>query len=340
MATFTPIKNQKQTKGALLGTMLYIIDRRKTTHEGQSLVSGFNCSAYTSYLEMMTTKQQYRKTDKRQFFQFVQSFPEDTDLTPQEVHQIGLELAARQFPDYEVLVATHCDTDNLHNHLLVNSVSFKTGKKLHQNHDDLVQHRKINDKICLSHGQPVLESYQKGQKKKRALAGEYRAAERGASWKFTLIRAIEDALLYSSDRESFIQNMEYEGYKVQWSDSRKYITYTCPTGMKCRDNKLHDETYLKENLERLFTYRAEHGFIPLTPEPPEGWLGQLEQAGCFTENLISLGKNLESVGDVPAPLAPPTWTDSKQRQREALKKLAQGHKLQSEQEQEYVQHLR
>lgn len=57
MATFTPIKNQKQTKGALLGTMLYAINKRKTTYDGQSLVSGFNCSTYTAYLEMMTTKQ-------------------------------------------------------------------------------------------------------------------------------------------------------------------------------------------------------------------------------------------------------------------------------------------
>lgn len=332
MATLTPIKNKKQTKGALLGTMLYAINAKKTTYEGQSLVSGFNCSTYTAYLEMMTTKQQYRKTDKQQFFQFVQSFPEDTSLTPQEVHQIGLELASRQFPDYEVLVATHCDTDNLHNHLLVNSVSFKTGKKLHQNHDDLVRHRQVNDEICMAHGQPVLESYQKGQKKKRAMAGEYRAAERGESWKFTLIKAIEEALLYSTDRESFIQNMEYEGYKVQWSDTRKYVTYTCPNGMKCRDNKLHDETYLKENLEKLFDYRQATGFVPLTPEPPEGWLGQLEQGGQLAKNLISLGKNAESMGDVPPSPLPRTWSDSKQKQREARKKLVQGHKLQSEQE--------
>lgn len=337
MATFTPIKNQKQTKGALLGTMLYAINAKKTTYEGQSLVSGFNCNTYTAYLEMVTTKQQYRKTDKQQFFQFVQSFPEDTNLTPQEVHQIGLEFAARQFSDFEVLVATHTDTDNLHNHLLVNSVSFKTGKKLHQNHDDLVQHRRVNDKICMAHGQPVLESYHKGQKKKRALAGEYRAAERGESWKFTLIKAIEDALLYSPDWESFIQNMEYEGYKVQWSDSRKYITYTCPNGMKCRDNKLHDETYLKENLEKLFAYRQASGFVPLTPEPPEGWLRQMEKTEKLSGDLISLGQNLESVSDAPSPLTPPSWTDSKQKQREARKKLAQGHKLQSEQEQEYSQ---
>jgi len=104
--------------------------------------------------------------------------------------------------------------------------------------------------------------------------------------------------------------------------------------MKCRDNKLHDETYLKENLEKLFEYRAEHGFTPLTPEPLEGWLGQVEKAEKLSGDLISLGKNLESVGDAPPPLTSHSWTDSKQKQREARKKLAQGHKLQREQEQE------
>ena len=334
MATFTPIKNKKQTKSALLGTMLYCVDARKTAHQGRSLVGGINCSVYTAYLEMLTTKQQFRKTDGQQFFQFVQSFPEDADITPEEVHQIGLELASRQFPGFEVLVSTHCNTDNLHNHILVNSVSYESGKKLHQNHDDLVRHRKVNDEICMTHGQPVLESYHKGQKKKRAQAGEFRAAQRGDSWKFALIRAIEEALLYSPDRESFIQNMEYEGYQVQWSDTRKYITYTCPNGMKCRDNKLHDETYLKENLEKLFAHRQATGFAPLTPEPPESWLGELERAKELAGDVVSLGRNRERIGEVQPLPAPRTWTDSKQRRREALKKLAQGHKLQSEQEQE------
>lgn len=99
--------------------------------------------------------------------------------------------------------------------------------------------------------------------------------------------------------------------------------------MKCRDNKLHNETYLKENLEKLFGYRKQTGFVLLTPEPPEGWLGQMEKAEKLPGDLISLGKNLESVGDAPPPLTPHSWTDSKQKQREARKKLAQGHKLQT-----------
>lgn len=89
--------------------------------------------------------------------------------------------------------------------------------------------------------------------------------------------------------------MEYEGYTVRW-DHHNYILFATPEGKSYRDHSLHDETYLKENLERLFDYRAEHGFTPLTPEPPEGWLGQIEQASCLTNDIISLGKNLEKHG--------------------------------------------
>ena len=65
----------------------------------------------------------FKKTDGRQFYHFVQSFSEDDNLTPEEANTIGVEFAQKQFPDFEVLVATHIDTDHLHNHLVVNSVS-------------------------------------------------------------------------------------------------------------------------------------------------------------------------------------------------------------------------
>lgn len=106
---------------------------------------------------MMTTKQQFRKTDGRQFYHFVQSFPAEDGLTPQQVNAIGVEFAQKQFPDFEVVVATHLDTNHLHNHLVVNSVSCKDGKKLHQNAADLQRHRQVNDEICMAHGLQVLE---------------------------------------------------------------------------------------------------------------------------------------------------------------------------------------
>ena len=255
MAIFTAVRNKKQTAGTMMGVLKYVTQACKTMLDDQWMVTGHNCVARASYLEMMTTKQQFRKTDGRQFYHFVQSFPAEDGLTPQQVNAIGVEFAQKQFPDFEVVVATHLDTNHLHNHLVVNSVNCKDGKKLHQNAADLQRHRQVNDEICMAHGLQVLEPPKKHTRKKQMRPGEYQAGLRGDSWKLDLIQAINDALEYADDRESFVENMEYEGYEVIWTDTRKHITFVCPDGRRCRDSSLHDETFLKENLETLFAYR-------------------------------------------------------------------------------------
>lgn len=211
------------------------------------------------------------------------------------------------------------------------------GKKLHMSPTSLQEQRQVNDEICRTHGFSVLEPYDGQKKKKRLTPGEYRAAMRGESWKFRLIKAIDEALEYSPDKESFILNMEYESYEVRWDDTHKNILFTTPEGRKCRDDSMHDDTYLKETLEKLFAYRAEHGYTPQTPEPPEGWLAQANTAGKLASDAVKLGKSVEKIADVLPSLTPFIPTDSKQKRREAIKKLAQGHKLQSEQEQEFGQ---
>lgn len=141
----------------MAGVMKYVVQRKKTMLGDRWMVTGHNCVAQSSYLEMVTTKRRFQKTDGRQFYHFVQSFSAVDDLTPQEVNAIGIEFAQKQFPDYEVLVATHMDTNHLHNHLVVNSVSCADGRKLHQNAADLQRHRQVNDEICMTHGLSVLE---------------------------------------------------------------------------------------------------------------------------------------------------------------------------------------
>ena len=182
---------------------------------------------------------------------------------PLEVHAIGLELAQRQFPNFEVLVATHMDTEHLHNHLVVNSVSFQSGKKLHQSAADLQAHRIANDEICVAHGLEILPPPQKQVKQKRMSTREYRSAAKGESWKFRLMNTIDQCMRYAASKEEFISLMESEGYQVRWTDSRKSITYTTPTGMKCRDDRLHEEKYTKEVMEHEFRIRAAiaHGGI-------------------------------------------------------------------------------
>ena len=272
MATFTAIKNRGGGRGALAGVLWYTQQEEKTLWEGQRLVSGWNCTAQSALSEMQLTKERFRKTDGRQYYHFVQSFAAADDLTPREALAIGLELAQREFPDFEVLVATHIDTDILHSHLIVNSVSFRDGRKLHQSAADLQAHRLANDEICAAHHLSILPPPQKQVKEKRMGTREYRSAAKGESWKFRLMNAIDQCMRYASTKEEFISLMESEGYQVRWTDSRKNITYTTPQGMKCRDDRLHELKYTKEVMEREFRVRAEiiYGRVE-TAEPAAGF---------------------------------------------------------------------
>ena len=271
MATFTAVKNRGGGRGALGGVLRYIQQDEKTLWEGLRLVSGWNCTAQSALSEMQLTKERFRKTDGRQYYHFVQSFAETDDLMPQEAHAIALELVQREFPDFEVLVATHMDTDHLHSHLIVNSVSFQDGKKLHQSAADLQAHRLANDEICAAHGLDILPPPEKQVKQKRMGTREYRSAAKGESWKLRLMDTIDQCMKYAATKEEFLSLMESEGYQVRWTEGRKNITYTTPNGMKCRDDRLHETKYTKEVMEHEFRIRAEivHGGIETAESSPD-----------------------------------------------------------------------
>lgn len=257
MATFTAIKNTTQSSSTLRRALDYVKQEKKALWEERQLVSGHNCVAQSAYHEMMTTKRRYGKTDGRMFYQFVQSFDPVENVTPQEVHVIGLELAQKLFPEFEVVVATHVDADHLHNHLIVNSVSCETGRKLHQNAADLQRQRQVSDAICEAHGLTVLKPPQKHTQDKKMRPGEYRSAVRGESWKFRLMVTIDLCMRKAKTRAEFIREMERRGYQVRWESTRQCITYTTPKGKKCRDNRLHEDKYRKEVMEREFRLREE-----------------------------------------------------------------------------------
>ncbi len=153
-------------------------------------------------------------------------------------------------------MTTHTDAAHLHNHFVINSVHYENGMKLRQSPGTLTKLRALSDGICQQHGLSVLKPYQKDGVK--ISSREYRAAAKGDSWKFKLMSDIDFVMNRSGNRADFIREMQRLGYGVTWTDERKYITFTCPNGMKCRDIRLHDEKYLKEVLEYEFTIRKQH----------------------------------------------------------------------------------
>lgn len=109
--------------------------------------------------------------------------------------------------------------------------------------------------MCQQFGVEVLKPYTK-PKQKSPNQREYRAAMKGESWKFALMAMIDRAMKYCRTKDEFRRYMKRNGYDVKWQDNYKYITYTCPNNMKCRDIRLHQDKYRKENMELEFRLRG------------------------------------------------------------------------------------
>jgi len=190
------------------------------------------------------------------FYHMVQSFPKGADVDPRTAHEAARRLA-EYFEGCEVLVCTHVDREHFHSHCIINSVNFETGKKVHMADKQIQELRVRNDQICEELGLPKFQRDE--QKHSRGMSNaEYYTASKGESWKFELMRVIDECMRCAGNREEFLVLLRSEGYNATWTDGRKNITYTTPDGRKCRDNKLHIEKYLKEKMEAEFGYRTEN----------------------------------------------------------------------------------
>ena len=251
---FVNYKRGTQSRAAMRGVMLYVMQERKTAWEDGPLISGINCQPQSVYDDFLNTKLLYHKDGGVMFYHMVQSFPKGAAVDPRQAHEAARRLAG-YFEGCEVLVCTHVDREHIHSHCVINSVNFETGKKLHMAKKQLQELMRRNDVICQEMGLPVFEA---AAQKSRGMSGaEYHTALKGQSWKLRLANTIDECMRYAADKDAFVSLMESEGYAVRWESSRKYITYTTPDGMRCRDNKLHEEKYCKEALEHEFRIRAE-----------------------------------------------------------------------------------
>ena len=251
---FVNYKRGTQSRAAMRGVMLYVMQEKKTTWEGEPLVSGINCQPQSVYDDFLNTKLLYHKDGGVMFYHMVQSFPKGAAVDPRQAHEAARRLA-EYFDGCEVLVCTHVDREHIHSHCVINSVSFETGKKLHMAKEQLQELMRRNDAICQEMGLPVFEPI--AQQARGMSGAEYHTALKGQSWKLRLMNTIDECMKYAADKDAFVSLMESEGYAVRWESTRKYITYTTPDGMRCRDSKLHEEKYCKEAMEHEFRIRAE-----------------------------------------------------------------------------------
>ena len=198
----------------------YAVNNEKTqtadeaTEVMQQFVSGINCHPGTAREEMIAVKKRFGKEDGTIAYHGYQSFAPG-EATPEIAHKIGVELAQRVWGEkYQVLVATHLDRANhLHNHFVLNTVSFVDGIKYYRSAKDYHDLQFASDALCREYGLSVIENPRPGKGKHY---GEWRAEqEQRPTWRGIVRSDIDEITRQSMTVRQFFDNLRKRGYEVK-----------------------------------------------------------------------------------------------------------------------------
>lgn len=193
----------------LYAAIRYVENDDKT--DQTMFVSGINCSKHNAYNEMIAIKRRFGERGKNIAYHGYQSFAAG-EITPDEAHQIGLETARQMWgAKYQVVVTTHLNTDNIHNHFVINSVSFVDGKKFRNGIGDRLELRKISDAICAARNKSVIQSHKFYSNKK-----EYWIRNSGKlTHRDMLRRDVDEALSKCCTFKEFEYYLKCLGYRFE-----------------------------------------------------------------------------------------------------------------------------
>ena len=235
-----------KVKDRLDFTINYAVNGEKT--EEKLYVSGINCMPDTALQEMRNTKKQFFKTTGIQCFHGVQSFVKG-EVTQEQAHEIGIKLAEELWGNkFQVIVSTHLNTDNLHNHFVLKSVSFLDGKRFWNTKKDYATMRKASDKLCEEYGLSVLKQEEK-----------YNKYTTSSLYKELMKDSIDYAIANAKDYNEFIKILQ---------DTDKNNTLSIrqePCKRNTRIERQFGNSYSKESIyKRILETQPEY---PYSPDP-------------------------------------------------------------------------
>lgn len=254
-----PPSSENNSRGSYKDKIDYAMKEIKTDQE---LVYGKDLLGNTKeefVQEFREVKKDWDKLDGRQYYHIVQSFEKEEYVTPEKAHEIGIRWAEenKALEGYQVVVATHVDRDHCHNHFVINSVNFDTGKKFGYNQMDMLHGKELSNEICLEYGFKTIEldrNLEIKQHEPRFSLKELAVIEKGEiSWKDTMRESLklaeERTIKYCVDNnirdrqevfEKFKEELNQERIEITrgFNENNKTITFEDNEGNKCRGDKL------------------------------------------------------------------------------------------------------
>ena len=244
-----PEKTQREfsesERQALADVLAYAANEDKT--EKLFYTTGINCSVEFARDQFDTTKLRFGKTGGNVAYHAYQSFAPG-EVTPDEAHAIGVQLAKELWGDrFQMVVATHVNSHCVHSHIVINSVSFRDGKKFHDCRDTYKQLREMSDRICLEHGLSIVDT-PRGRGVSQYV---YKMEKAGMPTRYNVARqAIDEAVSLSLNIDEFKSELRRRGYNYRFDPQLKYWTVT-PPGWK-KSIRVHQlgSDYTRESIER------------------------------------------------------------------------------------------
>lgn len=232
----------------------YVMNGEKT--EKMMYVSGVNCNPNTAIQQMQDTKKRFNKDGGIVSYHLIQSF-EGKEVTPEKCHELGLQYAKEIFgDDYEFVVATHLNTDNVHNHIIVNSDSFKSGNKFYSNRETKDFIRITSDFICKENGLNVLSTPWKYK-------GYYKLYAKNNPYMQLVKKDIDDAISSSYSYKSFKTRLENQEYCILYNEETGLLVSRNNSYKIVRLQELFGDNYTKEKiLDRIENKNHNKIYIP------------------------------------------------------------------------------
>lgn len=238
----------------------YIVNKNKTDelliYENQLPSSDVN-----EIVEMMNlTKENFNKTDGIQGHHFIQSFSPDENITLELAHQVGKEWSEKFIGDYEFILSTHKDKEHIHNHIIINSVNAKDGKKYLSNIKEREYIRSLSDEVCKTYNLSIIKPLGKNEvvRGSGVSYGEWKFQKESISWKERIKNDIDDSIKQSDNYKKFIEQMKKKNYELRYGENYKYNSFEhFDIGKRIRGKTLGEKYTEQAIKERIFNKELE-----------------------------------------------------------------------------------
>ena len=267
---------------ALCKVLNYAENEAKT--EKKYYVTGINCTPDFACERMTATKEHYGKTGGIVCYHGYQSFLPG-EVTPEQCHAIGVETARQMWGDrFEVIVTTHLiGSSALHNHFVVNSVSFSDGRKYRCQKGTHLELRKVSDRICRDNNLSVIEN----PLPKKQPRGEWMAERDGCVTHSSILRKdVDRAVRNSKSFTEFIYALENYGYVVTRDSSYSHPSLIIDRWDKPLRLDYLGERYTTDAIEERIRTTPHSHVIYDPPLPKKRPMSELER--IYSKDTVSL----------------------------------------------------